>query len=121
MSLAVSGGRSIGAGWGLQGAVHTESASASVTRQLTKSWNASVRAFYWNNALLTPQLSPINEGHSIEGTVLLRRRIKESLNLELEYTRLHQSYHNLSTLSASPNTNRVGASLLYEFTKPIGR
>jgi len=121
VSLAVSGGRSIGSGWGLQGAVRTEYASALVSRQLTKSWNAGVRAFYWNNALLTPQLSSINEGHSIEGTVSLGRRIKESLNLELWYTRLHQSYQNLSTLSASPNINRVGVSLRYEFTKPIGR
>ena len=90
-------------------------------RQLTKSWNAGVDAFYANSTLLTPQLSATKGGHSIAGTVSLGRQIGQSLNLNLAYTRLHQSYGNLSTLSAAPNTNRVWLSLSYQFTRPIGR
>ena len=121
MSFALSGGRSVNAGGGLQGAARVESASASVRGQLTKSWNADVSAFYANSTLLTPQLSATKGGHSIAGTVSLGRQMGQSLNLNLAYTRLHQSYANLSTLSAVPNTNRVWLSLSYQFTRPIGR
>jgi hypothetical protein len=121
MSFAVSGDRGISAGGGLQGAIRGENASASVRGQLTRSWNAGVSAFYSNSGLLTPQLSPTNGGHSVAGTVSLGRQIANSFNLELAYMRLHQSYANLSTLSAVPNTNRVWLSLSYQFTRPIGR
>lgn len=121
ISVVLSAGQSISAGGGLQGAVRAKNASASVRGQLTKSWTAEVSAFYSNNALLTPQLSATNAGHSIAGTVLLGRPIGQNLNLELAYTRLHQSYSNLSTLLAVPNTNRVWLSLSYQFVRPIGR
>jgi hypothetical protein len=121
MSFAVSGDRSISAGGGLQGAVRGEGASASVRGQLTRSWNVGVSAFYINSGTLTPQLSATTGGHSIAGTVSLGRQIANNFNLELAYTRLHQSYANLSTLSAVPNTNRVWLSLSYQLTRPIGR
>jgi hypothetical protein len=121
LSFAVSGEGSIGAGGGLQGTVRGETAAASIRSRLTRSWNASVSAFYSDSGLLTPQLSATNGGHSLAGTVSLIRQIRESFNLELAYTRLHQSYANLSSLSAVPNTNRVWLSLSYQFTRPIGR
>jgi hypothetical protein len=120
-SFAVSGERSIGAGGGLQGTVRGETAAASIRSRLTRSWNASVSAFYSDSGLLTPQLSATNGGHSLAGTVSLIRQIRESFNLELAYTRLHQSYANLSSFSAVPNTNRVWLSLSYQLTRPIGR
>ena len=121
MSFALSGGRSVTAGGGLQGAARAENASASVRGQLTKSWNAGVSGFYSNSTLLTPQLSANNGGHSIAGTVSAGRQIGQTLNLELGYTRLHQSYANLSTLSAVPNPNRAWLSFSSQFTRPIGR
>jgi hypothetical protein len=121
ISFALSAGQHVSAGGGLQGAVSNKNANASVRGQLTKSWTVGVSAFYSNNALLTPHLSATNAGHSIAGTVLLGRQIGQNLNLDFAYTRLHQSYSNLSTLSAVPNTNRVWLSLSYQFVKPIGR
>jgi hypothetical protein len=121
MSFAMSGERSIAAGGGLQGAVRGEGASASVRGQLSKAWGMGVSAYYANSTLLTPQLGGANGGHSIAGTVSLHRQIGQSLGLELAYTRLHQSYPNLSVLSAAPNTNRVWLSLSYQFIRPIGR
>jgi hypothetical protein len=121
MSFALSGGRSITAGGGLQGAVRAENASVSVRSQLTKAWSTGIGAFYGNNSLLTPQLSATTGGHSVAGTVSLRRQIGQSLGLELAYTRLHQSYPNLSSLAVFPNTNRVWLSLSYQLKRPIGR
>jgi hypothetical protein len=121
VSFAVTGGRAISAGGGLQGSVRAENASASVRGQLTKSWSAGASALYSNSALLTPQLSATNEGHTIAGTVSLDRQIGQSVDLKVAYTRLHQSYPNLSILSAVPNTNRAWLSLSYQFTKQIGK
>ena len=121
MSLAVSGERSVSAGGGLQGAKRGESASASVRGQLTRSWNAGVSAFYSNSGVLTPQPSATNGGHSLAGTISFHRQIGQSLGLELAYTRLHQTYSNVSTLSVLPNTNRVWLSLSYQLTRGIGR
>ena len=120
LSFAIGGGRSITAGGGLQGAVTSENASASVRGQVTRSWSAGVTAFYAVNSLLTPQFSTTN-GHSIAGTVSIHRQMGSSLGLDLGYTRLHQTYANLSTLSVVPNTNRVWLSLSYQFIRPIGR
>jgi hypothetical protein len=121
ISVALGGGRSVRAGYGLQGAARVEDASVSVRRQLTKSWTAGVNFFYSDSTALMSQLSASNNGHYIAGTFSLGWQIGQSLNLTLAYARLHQSYPNLATLSAVPNTNRVWLSLSYHFTKPIGR
>jgi hypothetical protein len=121
LSFALSAERAVSAGGGLQGAVRSENASASVRGQLTKTWAASLGGYYGNNILLSQQPGAINGGHSLAGTVTLNRQLGQSLRLELGYTRLHQTYQNLSTLSASPNANRVWLSLSYQMTRPIGR
>jgi hypothetical protein len=122
MSFSAGGGRSISAGGGLQGAVRSENASASVRGQLTRSWSAGLTAFYGINSLLTPQFSVTN-GHSIAGTVSIHRQIGRSVGFDLAYTHLHQTYSNLSALNVPvlPNINRVSLSVSYQFIRPIGR
>jgi len=117
-SFALSAGRSINAGGGLQGAVRADTASASIRGQFAKTWSAGVSAYYDNNHLLAPQPNGSKGGHSISGSISLHHQIRESLGLELSYTRLHQSY---SGISAVPNANRVALSLSYKFLRPIGR
>jgi hypothetical protein len=120
-SFALSAGRTVSAGGGLQGAVNMENATAFIRRQLTKAWIGGLSAYYENSLLLTSQLSATNGGHSISGTLSLHRQIRETLALELAYTRLHQSYPNVTAVSAVPNVNRVWLSLSYQFTRLIGR
>jgi hypothetical protein len=122
MSFAISGGRAVSAGGGLQGAVSNENATASVRGQLTRSWSAGLSAFYAINSLLTPQVSSTN-GHSIAGTVSIHRYMGHSLGLDLGYTHLHQTYSDLTALGVPvlPNINRVSLSLSYQFIRPIGR
>jgi hypothetical protein len=122
MSFAVGGGRTISAGGGLQGAVTSENASASVRGQLTRSWSAGLSAFYAINSLLTPQFSTTN-GHSVAGTVSIQRQIGHSLAMDLGYTHIHQTYSDLTALAVPvlPNINRVSLTLSYQFIRPIGR
>ena len=117
MSFAMGAGRSVSAGGGLEGAIRSENASASIRGQLSKSWSAGVTAFYGLNSLLMPQFSTSN-GHSISGTVSLHRQLGNRLGLDLGYTRLHQAY---AIANLSPNTNRVWLGLSYQVIRPIGR
>jgi len=60
------------------------------------------------------------DGHSISGTASLQRLFGEHLNVQLGYTRLHQSY-NVAAISTTPDTNREFVSLSYQFARPLGR
>jgi len=119
-SVAMSYSHVISAGGGLIGAVHMDSASASVRRQLTKRLSASVAGAYAQNNYVGN--SPLaNNGHTWSGTAALQRGIGEHLNVQLGYTRLHQTYTNIPLLSVFPDTNREFVSVSYSFSRPLGR
>jgi hypothetical protein len=120
-SLALSYSHVISGGGGLSGAVHMDSASASVRQQLTRNLNASIAGGYTQNDVLGSILSGSNDGHTISGTASLQRQFGEHLNLQLGYTRLHQTYGNVPVLSSTPNTNREFISVSYQFSRPLGR
>jgi hypothetical protein len=120
-SLALSAGRSISAGGGLQGAVRSVSANASVRRQLAKTLNAGLSAYYSKNTALQILPQSSDGGHTISETVSLDRQVRENLNLTLAYTGVQQSYSNIAPVSSAPNQNRVSLSLSYQFTRPIGQ
>ena len=51
----------------------------------------------------------------------MQRQIGQHLNLQLQYTRLHQSYSDVAVISAIPDQNRVAVNISYQFSRPLGR
>jgi hypothetical protein len=113
--VAVSYLHSVSGGGGLIGAVELDSANASVRQQITRNFSASLAGTYANNGVLA--LSDLG-GHSVSGSAALQRQVGEHLNLQVGYTRLHQTY---GFFSANPDTNREWVSISYQFARPLGR
>ena len=123
-SLAVSYVHTISGGGGLVGAVYMDSASASYRQQFTRSLSVACSGGYAQNKVVGdfPQTAAAStNGHSVSGTASLQRQFGEHLNLQLGYTRLHQSYNNVAVLSRNPDTNREWVSISYQFNRPLGR
>lgn len=118
-ALAASYLHVISGGGGLAGAVKLDSASASLRLQFSRTLSAGLSGNYTNNNVLGALL--LNDGHSISATASVQKQIGERLNFQLGYTRLHQSYSNVAVLAGTPDTNRVFASLSYQFSRPLGR
>lgn len=120
-SLAVSYSHLISGGGGLFGAVHMDSASASLGQQITRSLGGSLTGAYTQNDILGAVLGGGNNGHTVSGTASLHQQFGEHIGIEVGYTRLHQSYSNVPVLSLAPNTNREFVSVSYHFSRPLGR
>jgi hypothetical protein len=124
-NFALSYLRGISPGGGLIGAVHQDAAAMSIRRQLTRTMSAGLNGQYASNQLLEPGLQSVggfsSGGHSISGGVLLDRKLGERFALALGYSRMRQSYSNIGAISNAPNTNRVWASISYQFARPLGR
>jgi len=121
-AVAVSYKHIVSGGGGLFGAVHTDSASTSIQQQITRSLTASVAASYaQNNVLGSPLFGGATDGHTVSGMASLQKQFGEHVNVQLGYTRLHQSYSDVAVLSTNPDTNRGFVSVSYQFSRPLGR
>jgi hypothetical protein len=120
-TLAVSYSHVISGGGGLFGAVHMDSASASVRQQITRSLSGSMAGGYVQNDALSSALFGGQNGHTVQGTASLQKQVGEHVSLQIGYTRLHQSYSNVPVLSLNPDTNREFVSVSYQFSRPLGR
>jgi hypothetical protein len=120
-SAAVSYSHIISGGGGLIGAVHMDTAAASLRRQVTKSLSGSLGLFYAQNDLLGATLPGAASGHTLSGTASLQQQFRQRFTLQLGYTRLHQDYSNVAVLSLTPDTNREFISVSYQFSRPLGR
>ncbi len=128
-SLAVSYAHVISGGSGLFGAVHMDSASASMRQQITRTLSGALAGGYVQNDVLGSVLLEAingllpegNNGHTVSGTASLQRQFGEHINLQLGYTRLHQDYSNVPVLSLTPDTNREFVLVSYQFSRPMGR
>jgi hypothetical protein len=125
-NFAISYSRLIAPGGGLIGAVHQDEGTASVRRQLTQTLDVGIEAGYSNNRLLDATLlqgigGGGSSGHSISGTASMQRQLGEHFALGLGYSRLHQSYRNITAISNAPDTNRGWLSVSYQFARPLGR
>jgi hypothetical protein len=120
-SFALSYSHMISGGGGLIGAVQMDSATASVRQQMTRTLSGSISGGYTQNNILGGELSGPSSGHTLSGSASLHRTFGQHLNVELGYTRLHQSYSNVAVLSLAPDTNRESISLNYQFSRPLGR
>ena len=113
--------KTIASGGGLIGAVHQDSATISLRRQLTRWWSAAADGNYTLNKVLDPISSFSTGGHTISGSASIQRQLGEHFNCGVGYTRLHQSYGNIQAISGGPDTNREWVSITYQFTRPLGR
>jgi len=120
-SFALSYSRIINDGGGLSGAVESNSANASVRRQLTRTLSTSIGASYADNSILDALPALNTSGHTISGNASLQRQFGQHLNLQLQYMRLHQSYSDIAVLSAVPDRNRESITISYQFARPLGR
>jgi hypothetical protein len=120
-SFAASYSQTINDGGGLSGAVHAYSLNASVRRQLTRTLSTSIGANYTSSNILSA-LPPFSTGgHTVSGNASVQRQVGQRLNLQLQYTRLHQSYGDIAAISAIPDQNRVAVNISYQFMRPLGR
>ena len=107
-------------GSGLVGAVKQDGGTLSLNRQIRRTWKGSLSGGYAQNNYVGSTLL-VNNGHSIFGTASLEHQLVERLNVQLGYTRLHQTYSGVAALSLTPDTNRAFVSLSYQFSRPLGR
>jgi hypothetical protein len=122
-SAAVSYSHMVSSGGGLIAAVQMDAASASFRQQLTRSLSASLAGGYGQSTVvggLSQVPSSSTNGHSISGTASLQQQFGQHLNVQLGYTRLHQSF-NITAISTTPDTNREFVSVSYQFARPLGR
>lgn len=120
-SFALSASRAINDSGGLAGAVQAISANASLRRQITRNLSATVGGTYADNNMLDPLSTFNTSGHTVSGNASVQRQVGEHFNLQLQYMHLHQSYSDVTVLSAVPNRDRVAINISYQFSRPLGR
>jgi len=121
-SFAASYSRIVTGGGGLQGAFHSNSANASASWQIVRTWSVGAGASYAINKTLTPFVFLSNPGgHSLSGTVSMRHPIGQHLSAEAGYSRVHQSYGGIPVIANSPDINREFITISYQFARPLGR
>ena len=125
-NFALSYSRMIAPGGGLVGAVRQDAGKVSLRRQLTRTLSGGLEGEYANNNLLDSEVLQVlggfnQSGHSVSGTVSLDRQLGQHFSFDLAYSRMHQSYSNISAISGAPDTNRGWVSISYQFARPLGR
>lgn len=108
-------------GGGLSGASIFDRAEASARWQLARTLTATIGGGYSTNSVLESQNLSGFGGHTWSGTASLQHPLGEMMSLQMGYTRLHQSYSSISTISEFPDRNYVWVSLSYQFQRPLGR
>jgi len=120
-NVALSYSRAISSGGGLSGAVQVNSASGSFRQQVTRYLSGTVSGGYAQNQILGPESVSSSTGHTLSGSASLQQQWGPHINLQLNYTRLHQVYSNVAVLAGTPDTNRESVSISYQFSRPLGR
>jgi hypothetical protein len=120
-SVAASYSRRINDGGGLSGAVKSDTAAASVRRQLMRTLNGAIGANYTSNNNIGAIALLNSTGHTISGNASLQQQVGQHFNLQLQYMRLHQDYSGIQAIASNPDRNRVSATIAYQFSRPLGR
>jgi hypothetical protein len=121
--VAVSYSYLVTPGSGLISATRSDAATASIRQQMGRALTASLSGGYSENQVvdgLDQTAGGSSNGHTVSGTASLQRLFGEHMNVQLGYTRLHQSY-NVAAISTTPDINREFVSVSYQFARPLGR
>jgi len=111
-----------GAG-GLIGTYHSDLVNVSWRHALSRVWNlgANVNYSLFDNVNTSAAAVYGTGGNSIYGGVYLDHRFTERLNGQVGYGHFHQDYAGIPSASNSPDSNRVNISIMYGFSRPLGR
>jgi hypothetical protein len=121
-ALSANYTRTVTGGIGVLGAFESNSANATGRWKLASSWNVGLTAAYMRSQNLAPQLpSSVPGGHTLQGAVTIQHKIGQHLKAEIGYAHLHQVYSGVAVIAAAPDSDRVYASVTYQFTRPLGR
>jgi hypothetical protein len=120
-SVVLTGVKRISDGGGLSGAVNSTSADAAVRWQMARTFTSGMGVGYSSSKVLDSLLPFSSGGHTWAGTAYVQHPLGERLIVQLRYTRLHQSYTDVSTLANAPDRNNISVSLSYSFERPLGR
>lgn len=122
-NFAVSYAHQFSAAAGVLDAFVTSNAAVSGRWQLTRTWTAQINGMYTivSNVASKTWPSAIGRGHSVSGGANIAYRITPLLQLSGNYDRIHQSYRNIPSIAANPDSDRILFSLTYSLLHPIGR
>jgi len=110
--------RRIDSGGGILGTVERMSGIATVQRQFSPNWAATMSFVYDNNR---PLAGTEGEYRTLSGTVAVERRLGQQMSVTASYTRAHQTYGIAIPSQLFPDHNRARLSVSYLFSRPLGR
>lgn len=109
-------------GAGIIGVYRADSASLSGRWQVSRDWTASLSGNYSNLAIAAESTAgSALGGHTLSGAASVVHQLGQSFNVAVQYQRLRQSYSEVAALKVDPNASRISASLIYHFSRPLGR
>jgi hypothetical protein len=121
-SFAISYSRSVTGGAGQLGALSSNTASASASWQLARTWSVGSAVNYALYKNVTPVfISSSQGGHYISGSVLLNHSLGDHFRGQLGYQRLHQTFNDIATITAYPDADSAFISITYQLSRPLGR
>jgi hypothetical protein len=121
-NFAVGYGRSVSGGGGLNGLYDQTNYNGMAQWRIARDWNTSVGASYSNLKNDSPQYNPqLSTGHTVFGSASLTRRLGRNASFIVGYSRIHESYPGVSTITLNPDSDRIYGSVSYQFTRPVGR
>jgi len=121
-NFTASYARTVSSGGGLLGTYDSTSVIGSARWRFARNWTVSASGDYFvSRNATTIQYSSFPTGHSVFGTVSLQHKISNHLEAQVGYSRLSQSYNQISSIANNPDDNRVLGSLSWFFTRPLGR
>jgi hypothetical protein len=119
-SIAGSYSRTVTGGGGLMGTFQSNILNLSGRWQFSRNWTVGLAGGYSDNNTLTPTfIQSTPGGHSLSGTISLRRPLGENFSFETGYTRLQQNYSGVQAVSTTPNVNSVFLNVSYHFNRPL--
>jgi hypothetical protein len=121
-SFATSYSRSVTGGAGQLGSLSSNTASASASWQLARTWSIGSAVNYALYKNVTPvSISSSQGGHSISGSVLLNHSLGDHFRAQLGYQRVHQTFNDIAAITADPDADSAFISISYHLSRPLGR
>jgi hypothetical protein len=121
-SFTASYSQAVTGGGGLLGAYHTKSASAAARWQMARVWTVAGSGAYFINESVNPLLITGDQsGHTISGAATLERSMGDQFSIAFHYDHIDQTYGEIVSIAANPNSDRATISISWHFQRPLGR
>jgi hypothetical protein len=111
--------RSVSDGGGITATSQVNTVNATYSRQLARKWRGSLGGRYLNSTSTSQQNRKFNNYFVNVG---VNYQIAKSFNATADYSRVHQNQSNAFLInSGTYNDNRVGVTISYQWSHPLGR